>query len=93
MKYACQVNTQPLYIFNRENSQNSEPQNGPRRGLDFIALVTVKKMLYTFAGELCKDRIQSIYNCLLPEFSIKASASFILIKQLHFKIHRLWASK
>ena len=30
--------SQPIYIFNRENSQNSEPQNGPRRGLDFIAL-------------------------------------------------------
>ncbi len=41
-------NTQPLHIFNRENSQNSEPQNGPRRGLDFIAfvltnMVTLKK--------------------------------------------------
>ena len=32
-------NTQPLYIFNRENPQNSEPQNGPRTGLDFIALL------------------------------------------------------
>ena len=31
-------NTQPSYIFNRENPQNSEPQNGARRGLDFIAL-------------------------------------------------------
>jgi hypothetical protein len=31
-------NTQPIYIFNKENPQNSEPQNGPRRGLDFIAL-------------------------------------------------------
>jgi hypothetical protein len=31
-------NTKPSYIFNRENLQNSEPQNGPRRGLDFIAL-------------------------------------------------------
>jgi hypothetical protein len=31
--------TQPLYIFNRENPQNSEPQNGPRSGLDYIALV------------------------------------------------------
>ena len=30
--------TQPLYIFNRENPQNSEPQNGPRSGLDYIAL-------------------------------------------------------
>ena len=38
-------NTQPLYIFNRENSQNSKPQNGPRRGLDFIAL------------DLCKGHI------------------------------------
>ena len=31
-------NTQPLYIFKRENPQNSEPQNGPRSGLDYIAL-------------------------------------------------------
>ena len=28
---------QPSYIFNRENPKNSEPQNGPRRGLDYIA--------------------------------------------------------
>ena len=34
-KHKC---TQPLYIFNRENPQNSETQNGLRRGLDFIAL-------------------------------------------------------
>ena len=34
-------NTQHLYIFNRENPQNSERQNGPRRGLDFIALILV----------------------------------------------------
>ena len=34
-------NTQPLYIFNRENPQNSEPQNGPRSGLDYIALANV----------------------------------------------------
>ena len=27
------------YIFNRENPQNSETKNGPRRGLDFIALI------------------------------------------------------
>ena len=31
-------NTQPLYILHRENPQNSEPQNGPRSGLDDIAL-------------------------------------------------------
>ena len=32
-------NTQPSHISNKENPQNSESQNGPRRGLDFIALV------------------------------------------------------
>jgi hypothetical protein len=31
--------SQPVHIFNRENSQNSESPNGPRRGLDFIALL------------------------------------------------------
>jgi hypothetical protein len=31
--------SQPIYIFHRENSQNSESPNGPRRGLDFIALI------------------------------------------------------
>ena len=31
-------NAQPLYIFNRENPQNFEPQNSPRSGLDYIAL-------------------------------------------------------
>ena len=36
-------NTQPSYIFNGENPQNSEPQNGPRRGLDFIALPACKE--------------------------------------------------
>ena len=30
--------TQPILIFNRENPQNSESPNGPKRGLDFIAL-------------------------------------------------------
>ena len=30
--------TQPIYIFKRNNPQNSESPNGPRRGLDFIAL-------------------------------------------------------
>ena len=32
--------SQPIYIFSRENSQNSESSNGPRRGLDFIDLST-----------------------------------------------------
>ena len=36
---------QPLYIFNKKNPQNSEPQNGTRRGLDFIALSYVNAPL------------------------------------------------
>ena len=44
-------NTQPIYIFNRENPQNSEPRNGPRRGLDFIALIyrDVHALMYRHA--------------------------------------------
>jgi hypothetical protein len=35
-------------MFNRENPQNSEPQNGPRSGLDYIALA-----LTAMLGQLC----------------------------------------
>ena len=31
-------NTQPIFIFYKEIPQNSKPQNGPRRELDFIDL-------------------------------------------------------
>ena len=41
-------NTQSLYIFNRENPRNSEPQNGPRSGLDYIALKITEKVLTYF---------------------------------------------
>ena len=50
-------NTQPLYIFNRENPQNSEPQNGPRSGLDYIALALT---LYYWSAkkiEQCWDHL------------------------------------
>ena len=39
--YLKHKNTQPRCIFSRENPQNSEPQNGPRGGLDFIALIII----------------------------------------------------
>ena len=48
-------NTQPLYIFNRENPQKSEPQNGPRRGLDFIALIKVTPSLSDVVLDLARD--------------------------------------
>ena len=38
--------TQPIYIFNRENPQNSESPNGPKRGLDFIALDFITLLHY-----------------------------------------------
>jgi hypothetical protein len=40
-------NTQPSYIFNRKNPQNSETQNGLRRGLDFIALVQTLSLMWS----------------------------------------------
>ena len=46
-------NTQPLYIFNRENPQNSEPQNGPRRGLDFIALLQAGAYVCLVKSAMC----------------------------------------
>ena len=43
-------NTQPLYTFNSENPQNSEPKNGPRRELDFIALLsTMSIFMFIFS--------------------------------------------
>ena len=51
-------NTQPLYIFNRENPQNSETQNGPRRGLDFIALVLcIWSSVYPMEETLVNKRV------------------------------------
>ena len=56
-------NTQPLYIFSRENLQNSEPQNGPRSGLDYIALLIFASTNPQYDDELfivhenCKLRI------------------------------------
>ena len=35
--------TQPILIFKRENPQNFKSPNGPRRGLDFIALLQVNQ--------------------------------------------------
>ena len=43
-------------MFNRENPQNSEPQNGPRSGLDYIAL-------YACNGELKK--LVLFLNCVV----------------------------
>ena len=47
---------QPSYIFNRENPQNSEPQNGPRRKLDFIDLHCAVIL------EECTSFLKSIYK-------------------------------
>ena len=59
-------NTQPSYIFNRENPQNSETQNGPRRGLDFIALTTIVPDIVFFA----------------VDFPVSHEASALLIEKL-----------
>ena len=48
--------SQPIYIFNRKNSQNSKSPNGTRRGLDFIALPDYK-------GVENIDNISSVVSC------------------------------
>ena len=61
-------NTQPLYIFNREYPQNSEPQNGPRSGLDYIALIQVNTHLINFFEQFGQILIQ----CALATESCEA---------------------
>ena len=55
-------NTQPLYIFNREYPQNSEPQNGPRSGLDYIALnySDSQKFIVLWGIHTCKTEGKTI---------------------------------
>ena len=59
-------NTQPLYIFNRENPQNSEPQNDPRSGLDYTALVKLylipKDLACNYASKLYPEFCLILYN-------------------------------
>ena len=62
-------NTQPLYIFIRENPKNSEPQNGPRRGLDFIALTFCERLLY-FSAPAGREN-SNVHN-FLPDLHNKA---------------------
>ena len=66
-------NTQPIYIFNRENTQNSEPQNGPRRGTWF----------HSFAFCAMKIRIWNNYlSKLFPYSKEKYSFQTLYCKKL-----------
>ena len=59
-------NTQPLDIFNRQNPQNSEPQNGPRRGLDVIALIAGYERSDASINELLTRAIESYESIIKP---------------------------
>ena len=67
-------NTQPNYIFNRENPQNSEPQNGPRRELDFIVL----NLTDSFDMGFDIQQYYSMYQNLTLEDLAKASSRHTL---------------
>ena len=74
-------NTQPIYIFNRENSQNSESPNGPRRGLDFIALVKSVDAL-SWPAILHSAKIKVTWNNFVWQcfcFCLAFSSSFIFV--------------
>ena len=58
--------TQRIYNFNRENPQNSESQNGPRRGIDFIALTKTK----------CRQPSTMFIDTAQPNQSSKSALSF-----------------
>ena len=90
-------NTQSSYIFNRENPQNSEKQNGPRRGLDFIALAQGKVGIFspkpipslgTFANEKVGKRktkptfVVSVSNWQLPIYYLYGLSFFKLFYQI-----------
>ena len=66
-------NTQPIYIFKRENPQNSEPQNGPRRGLDYIALAIYTTQLVSFRSAQCILSILALHSRGGLELNFQAS--------------------
>ena len=69
--------TQPSYIFNRENPQKSEPQNGPRRVLDFIALCTLAS---------CKGCPATGTGFMQPhENAVCISVSFIILNCIYLQ--------
>jgi len=59
-------NAQPSYIFNRENPHNSETQNGPRRGLDYIALVLSNRI--ADVRPLCE--LSTYYFSIISQYQI-----------------------
>ena len=73
-------NTQPIYIFNRENLQNSEPQNGPRSGLDCIALELIVGSRYQMEY-LLANRDWS------PEFETGLNISCPFAKTIPLGVH------
>ena len=60
-------NTQPLYIFNRENPQNSEPQNGPRSGLDYIPLLKSYQEAPSKLQKISGQKSRNIFVGILEE--------------------------
>ena len=72
-------NTQPIYIFNRKNPQNSEPQNGQRRGLDFIALVSPFIILKYIIFFQIPKLVSVTLLAMVMDFAIKITDSVIVI--------------
>ena len=84
-----------VYIFNRENPQNSEPQNGPRRGLDFIALkfmeeISIKSSLSyrTWHAGLYSIDYKLNWNLILrnsTKWSFNNGTKYIILSMLTFE--------
>ena len=77
------IATQPICIFNRENPQNSESPNGPRREFDFITLNTCNKM-YTFLN--ASSQILSYLSITLSTSSLVTRPSPVSCFEYMLKI-------
>ena len=73
-------NTQPSYIFIRENPKNSEPQNGPRRGLDFITLNETAAYMMTFFcwAIACQMSVNAVRGKSKSHWTEKATLPFTM---------------
>ena len=77
-------NTQPLYIFKRENPQNSEPENGPRSGLDYIALYFVT--LPTFLREKKISHVTSNQIGMMGDGDLGTKMTLPILKHLFSRL-------
>ena len=85
-------NTQLIGIFNRENPQNSEPQNGQRTGLDYIALCELDSYLlwkYVICG-IYLNFFLSAKGCQSEFYSVCQNIGWCASRTAFFASYTIW---